>query len=113
MVPSRPGQSIGHLTGGQRERRRWSLYLFDGRDLDSVAKDRTGGGRETMRGGIRWLVIVLAVVVGTLSSLPAWSADSPSSSPSPSAADSTYTVGTLADLNTINPIKALNATEYE
>jgi peptide/nickel transport system substrate-binding protein len=66
-----------------------------------------------MRGGIRWLVILLAVIVGTLSSLPAWSADSPSSSPSPSAADSTYTVGTLQDLNTINPIKALNGSEYE
>jgi peptide/nickel transport system substrate-binding protein len=67
-----------------------------------------------MRGGIRWIVIVLAIAVGTLSTLPAWSADStPSSSPSPSAANSTYTVGTLQDLNSINPIKALNASEYE
>jgi peptide/nickel transport system substrate-binding protein len=66
-----------------------------------------------MRGGIRWLVIALAVTVGTISTLPAWSADSPSSSPSPSAAGLTYTVGTLQDLNTINPIKALNGSEYE
>jgi peptide/nickel transport system substrate-binding protein len=66
-----------------------------------------------MRGGIRWLAIVLAIAVGTLSSLPAWGADSPSSSPSPSASNLTYTVGTLQDLNTINPIKALNGSEYE
>jgi peptide/nickel transport system substrate-binding protein len=48
-----------------------------------------------------------------MSSLPAWSDDSPSSSPSPDAATLTYTVGTLQDLNTINPIKALNGSEYE
>ena len=30
-----------------------------------------------------------------------------------SAANLTYTVGTLQDLNTINPIKALNGSEYE
>ena len=48
-----------------------------------------------MRFGTRWLVIVLAVAMGTLSSLPAWGDSSPSSSPSPGAADLTYTVGTL------------------
>jgi peptide/nickel transport system substrate-binding protein len=66
-----------------------------------------------MRGATRWLVIVLALAMCAMSSLPAWSDDS-SPSPGPtSAANLTYTVGTLQDLNTINPIKALNGSEYE
>jgi peptide/nickel transport system substrate-binding protein len=62
--------------------------------------------------GTRWLVVALAIGVGSLSSLPAWSADT-TPSPSESAQNAVFTVGTLQGLDTINPIKALNGSEYE